>query len=804
LAGPVIIVGEFGRSPIVDKLAAEGRLETDGIRGQWESDVIQVIDHPWRGVDRALVIAGSDQRGAIYGIYDLSRAIGVSPWYWWADVPVAKQTHLWIAAGTYCQGPPAVKYRGIFLNDEDWGLRPWAARTNEPETGNIGPKTYARIFELLLRLRGNLLWPAMHPGTRAFNFYPNDKVIADEYGIVMGSSHAEPMLRDNVDEWSRDGHGEYDYATNRTEVLNYWETRVRENAKFESIYTEGMRGIHDGPMEGGGTLSERAERLRGIIADQRNLLRRWVRPDLSGVPQMFCPYKEVLPIYRSAPDLVPDDVTLVWPDDNYGYIQHFSSAAERSRAGGGGVYYHVSYWGAPYDYLWLCSTPPALIGEEMTKAWTYDARKIWVLNVGDLKPAEIDTEFFLWLAWDPRRWSPEDGQSAFLRTIAARDFGAAAAQEVAAILNEYYRLNFQRKPEHMGVDPTSSLLAPPPGFSLFTPVEAQARLAGFGSLAARADALAQRIRPSGKDAFFELVQYPVDAAALMNRKGLSLSAYYAASAEKDPRARGYLADAIEAQAAIDAATRYFNTRIADGKWRGIMSDIPRDLPVFELPPTAGSMAPTAGSGWQEDLPGIRPEWLETWTERRSVDTLSADRGEIVLGGSETSQRIGTALGAWRTIGGLGYTGKAVEVYPTTASVPPDGDSIRARAPCLHYDLDLPHAGKWQLTVRRVPTWPIAGGGIRYGVSFDNGPIQIVVCAPYGGENDRVWQQDVLHDASYSASLHNLTAGRHDLEIWAVDPGLVIDSIRIAAGIGNASYAWPKLAPAAPAGFGKTD
>ena len=236
-----------------------------------------------------------------------------------------------------------------------------------PDTGNIGPKTYAKIFELLLRLHANYLWPAMHPGTRAFNFYPTNKFIADEYGIVMGSSHCEQMLRDNVDEWDEKKFGEYNFVTNPDGVLNYWEQRVRENGKFESIYTLGMRGIHDGAMPGGGTTREKAARLQTIIADQREMLARDVNTNVAAVPQIFCPYKEVLPLYRLMTNL-PDDITLVWPDDNYGYIRQFSNARERARSGGAGVYYHVSYAGAPRDYLWLCSTPPALIAEEMTKA----------------------------------------------------------------------------------------------------------------------------------------------------------------------------------------------------------------------------------------------------------------------------------------------------------------------------------------------------------------------------------------------------------------------------------------------------
>jgi hypothetical protein len=797
--GEIVIIGELGRSPWVDRLAATGRIDVAGIRGQWESDLVQVVDAPAPGISRALVIAGSDARGAIYGIYDVSEAIGVSPWSWWADVPVRQRREIWISSHGRRQGPPAVKYRGIFLNDEDWGLRPWAAGTFDPATGNIGPKTYAKVFELLLRLRANCLWPAMHPGTRAFNFYPDDKLMAARYGIVMGSSHAEPMLRDNVDEWPRAGRGEYDYTTNRQEVLAYWSQRVRENARFENIYTVGMRGIHDGPMAGGGTIAEQADRLRAIIADQRALLRRWVDPDVTRVPQMFCPYKEVLPIYRSAPDLVPDDVTLVWPDDDYGYIQHYSSPAERQRSGGAGVYSHVSYWGSPYDYLWLCSTPPALLGEELTRAWDYGARRIWVLNVGDLKPAEIDIEFFLKLAWDPEQWRPEDGQHGFLRTMAARDFGVEPAEEIASILDEYYRLNFQRKPEHMGIDPTRPILADPALSTPFNDDEARRRIDAFAALSARADALGHRLNAALGAAYCELVQYPVRGAALMNQKGLNLGKYYAAQRAGRSDAAGYLAAARSAQAAIDRATALYNDQMAGGKWRGIMSDSPRDQPVFARPdPPSVPAPPTAGAGnaaalgWRLTPPGSAPKI----GPESGLVRFDEANGQITLVAARASLRRPGRNGAWRTIGGLGYEGEAVAVFPQRGGSSPDAAAIRADSPCLQYEVSLRTPGDWEVTARRLPTWPIvAGSDLRYAVAFDDQPLQIVSCAPYQGENDPHWQHDVLRDAAYSSSRHRLAAGRHTLKIWRVDPGIVFDAFLLSVdGRREASYAWPITAP----------
>ena len=426
LSEQAVIVGTLGKSPFIESIVRAGKIDVGRLQGEWESFIIATIKDPLPGVRLGLLIVGSDRRGTAYGVYELSQAIGVSPWYWWADVAPEHKSNLIVSAGLRSEGPPSVKYRGIFLNDEDWGLQPWAALTFEPELGDIGPKTYARIFELLLRLKANTLWPAMHECTRAFNLYPENKLVADDYAIVMGSSHAEPMLRDNVSEW-KDKPENYNYLKNAEGVRRYWEERVRENASFENIYTLGMRGIHDSPIQGPKTSIERIKLLEQIFADQRAMLAHFVNPNITEVQQIFCPYKEVLEDYRRGLK-VPDDVTIVWPDDNFGYIRSFPTPEEQKRAGGFGVYYHISYLGRPLSYLWLETTPPALIWEEMSKAFENGARKFWMLNVGDIKPAEIGIEFFMQMAWDIDRWRADNLQD-FLKTWARREFGARHAGE---------------------------------------------------------------------------------------------------------------------------------------------------------------------------------------------------------------------------------------------------------------------------------------------------------------------------------------------------------------------------------------
>jgi Glycosyl hydrolase family 115 len=462
LRGPVVLIGTLGQSALIDDLVRRERLDVRRVSGQWETFLIGTVRRPLPAVPEALVIVGSDRRGTAFGAYELSQAIGVSPWYFWADVTPDRERSLIVAAGTRRFGPPSVRYRGIFLNDEDWGLQRWAARTFDPETGDIGPKTYRRVFELLLRLKANTLWPAMHACTRPFNADPASARLADEYAIVMGSSHAEPMLRNNVREWTAP-HPDYNYVTNREGVRAYWEERVRTNGRFENVYTLGMRGIHDSDIQGTRTAEERVRVLEQVFADQRALLLQHVDPQVERVPQMFCAYKEVLALYRAGLK-VPDDVTIVWPDDNFGFIRSFASADERRRAGGFGVYYHISYLGSPLAYLWLGTTPPALIWEEMNKAYDHGADRIWIVNVGDIKPAEIGTELFLQMAWDGGRWR-RDNLPRFLKEWATREFGATQAAAIADVMDEYYRLNFQRKPEHLqwwlpAEKPRASALAP--------------------------------------------------------------------------------------------------------------------------------------------------------------------------------------------------------------------------------------------------------------------------------------------------------------------------------------------------------
>ncbi|HET9506220.1 MAG TPA: glycosyl hydrolase 115 family protein [Hymenobacter sp.] len=582
LAAYSVIIGTLGHSALVDQLAASGAVPQ--LRGQWEAFSISVVDRPFGKGGKALVVAGSDRRGTAFGVFELSRRLGVSPWHWWADVTPQRRESLYLAAGTYQSAPPTVKYRGIFLNDEDWGLQPWAAQNLDTDIKDIGPNTYARLFELLLRLKANLIWPAMHPSTRAFFHYPGNPQVADRYAILVGTSHAEPMLRNNVDEWKEPAMGPFDYFQNRPAVLGYWEQRVQEAAGLEAIYSLGMRGVHDSGMLGAKTPQDAARMLGSVLADQRALLRRYVTPDVARVPQVFTAYKEVLDVYDAGLKL-PDDVTLVWPDDNYGYLSRLSNAEEQARAGGAGVYYHASYWGRPHDYLWLGTTHPALLREELLKAHALRTDRLWVLNVGDLKPLEYSTQLFLDMAYAAAPFAQPAAGPAHLQQWLAEAFGAGQAAAMRALLWEYYDLAFERRPEFMGwsqTEPTTPTHRTAYNHFYYGD-EAQRRLDRYARLVAQAQALRAAIAPERADAYYELVYYPVVAAALMNQKFLYQDKSYLYARQNRACATDYARWAQQAYAALKTETAYYNEQLAGGKWRGMMSMHPRDLPAYQAP-----------------------------------------------------------------------------------------------------------------------------------------------------------------------------------------------------------------------------
>ncbi|HZD52430.1 MAG TPA: glycosyl hydrolase 115 family protein [Woeseiaceae bacterium] len=600
-----VLIGTLGRSDIVDGLVRSGKLHVRDIEGRWEAFAMDVVEAPLPGVERALVIAGSDERGTIYGTYDLSEQIGVSPWYWWADVPVVHHDALFVRPGRRVEEGPAVKYRGIFLNDEAPALSGWA----EEKFGGFNHQFYAHVFELILRLRGNYLWPAMW-GSAFIDDDPENAPLADEYGIVMGTSHHEPMTRAH-DEWRRYGKGPWDYSKNAGILREFWRSGLERVRDYEKIVTIGMRGNGDEAM----SEETNVELLERVVRDQREIIGEVMNRDASEVPQIWALYKEVQEYYERGMR-VPDDVTLLWSDDNWGNLRRLPTPGERDRKGGAGVYYHLDYVGGPRNYKWLNTVPIARIQEQMNLAWRYGADRVWVVNVGDLKPMEFPIEFFLALAWEPARW-PYDRLDEFSRAWAAREFGEEHAREVAELVNGYTRMNGRRKPEMLAPDT----------YSLVNYREAERVLAEWHDLVSRAEALEQRLPEAYRDAYFQLVLYPVKASAAVQ------ALYIAVGRNRLHAGQGSVVaneDAARARElfALDGALAERYHALNGGKWNHMMAQINLGYthwqqPEIEVMPAVSFVRPRAGASMGVAIEGTETAWPSYGAPAAALPPLEA-------------------------------------------------------------------------------------------------------------------------------------------------------------------------------------
>lgn len=603
--GNVIVIGNYQSSVVKFFLGSQIAAFNEWMSGKWECFGYKVLQNPVPGVENALMIVGSDARGTAYGVFDLSESLGVSPWYWWADVPVRQKKELISYRANVFTIEPTVKYRGIFLNDEDWGLRPWAAKTFEPEKKNIGPKTYAKIFELLLRLKANLIWPAMHPGTAPFYEDPENAATAAAYSIVVGTSHAEPMMRNNVGEWDEKTMGRFNYITNKQKVYEYWENRVKQTADAEVIYTLGMRGVHDSGMEGVKDAKEAIPLVEQVMKDQRGLLEKYNGKEATAIPQVFTAYKEVLDIYDKGLK-IPEDVTLVWPDDNYGYISRLNNEDEKKRSGGTGVYYHASYWGRPHDYLWLNTANPALMQHEMRKAYDAGAKTVWVVNVGDIKPQEYAMQLFLDMAYYIHRFVQPSSVRKHMIDWHLNIFNDRTGMTTEAMW-DYYALAFERRPEFMGwsqTEPTTKTKYTDYNHFYFGD-EAQRRIDRYARLQYIVALLRRQMPGEVQNAFYQLLYYPVMNAAWMNKKFLYSEKAYLYAKQNRIVAYEYARMSRAVYDSIISETKFYNEQLSNGKWNNMMSMKPRDLPVF-LPPDIPKLSIDKSRKWD-----VLPEGYDT-------------------------------------------------------------------------------------------------------------------------------------------------------------------------------------------------
>lgn len=545
-----VIIGTIGKNPVIDKLISTKKLDVKEIAGRWETFVIEVVDNPLPNVKRALIIAGNDKRGTIYGMYHLSEMIGVSPWYWWADVPVKKQPEIYVDKGRYSLGEPKVKYRGIFLNDEAPNLSGW---TRE-KFGGVNSKFYEHVFELILRLKGNFLWPAMWDNSFATDD-PLTAKLADEYGVVVSTSHHEPMMR-AWKEWERAGNkkGSWDYSKNAENLREFWKEGIRRTKDFEKVITLAMRGDGDEAMNEEANISA----LQKVVEDQRKIISEVTQKDLTAVPQVWALYKEVQEYYEKGMR-VPDDVTILLCDDNWGNLRKLPKLTDAPRKGGYGIYYHFDYVGGPRNYKWNNTNQIERVWEQMHLAYEYGARQIWVVNVGDLKPMEFPISFFLDYAWNPEKISADDLPK-YYQTWSAQQFGSKYANEIAEVISLYTKYNSRRKPEMLS----------PETYSLVDYREAETVVNDYNKLAERANKIYGELSQEYKDAFYQLVYYPVVACANLNEM------YYVAGlnflyAKQGRVLTDSLAERVKSLFKKDAElSNYHNKILSGGKWNHMM------------------------------------------------------------------------------------------------------------------------------------------------------------------------------------------------------------------------------------------
>jgi hypothetical protein len=831
----LILVGTLGKNKLIDQLVQSGKLDVKTIQNTWENYLIQVIKNPFPGVKDVLVVVGSDKRGTIYGLYTISSAIGVSPWYWWADAPIQQQKAIYIYPGKFSQGSPAVKYRGIFLNDEAPALSGWA----QAKYGGFNSKFYAQVFELILRLKGNYLWPAMW-GNAFYADDPENARLANEYGVVIGTSHHEPMMRAH-DEWRRFGNGKWNYSDNAAALGKFWKEGITRMGSNESIVTVGMRGDGDEPMSQESNISL----LEKIVADQRNTIESVTGKAAAKTPQVWALYKEVQDYYDKGMR-VPDDVTLLLCDDNWGNLRKLPALDAAPRTGGYGIYYHFDYVGGPRNYKWINTNPISKTWEQMQLAYAYKARQIWIVNVGDLKPLEFPISFFLDYAWNPDKIKEDDLQT-YTSNWAAQQFGAKYGKEIGSMLSSYTKYLGRRKPELLD-EHTYSLQA----FSEFERVTAD-----LSTLEKQAEALNKQLDRASRDAYFQLVLHPIKAAA--NLYQLYLAAAKNQQYSKEGRAStNQEAEKVKVFFQKDAAlSKYYNDTLAKGKWAHLMDQTHIGYTGWQQPdsnkmpelryinPMATAQMGIALLGTGKELPEFnrysnrqqyldiynrglgsftysittpvnwikvsRPQALvETdsrvfltidWSIAPKQDTQTyvlvkangkvekifvklkafpsdihgfiPDNNVISIEAAHYTAKKNTGSADWRIIPDYGRTGDAVHPFPITVKARKPGTM---ESPVLEYLVNLNAAGEYNVAAYLAPSLNFSNNKeLRYAVSIDNEAPQVVNIN--ADTREVTWNKRVADNINIQTTKHPLlAAGAHTLKFWMVDPGIVLEKL----------------------------
>ncbi len=754
--GNAVIIGVLGHSPIIDGFVKAGKIDAADMAGQWEAYRQIVVAKPLPNIAQALVIVGADRRGAVFGTYDLSRKIGVSPWYWFADVPVRSRSELFVTAGSR-RDQPQVKYRGFFINDEDPALNSWARR----RFGGINADFYGHVFELALRLKGNILWPAMWRPKAFFEDDPRNGVLADEMGIVIGTSHHEPMMRAH-DEWHRHTQsgvtgGEWDYASNAANLRTFWRGGLERmmskgnGQAYDSVVTIGMRGDGDEPMGG----ANAAQLLQTVVEDQRKIIAEVTRKPADQTPQVWALYKEVQDYYDHGMQ-VPDDVILLFSDDNWGQVRRLPRPGQQRR-GGFGVYYHFDYVGGPRNYKWLNTNQIEKVWQQMDLAWASGARALWMVNVGDIKPMEFPLSFWMDMAWNPQAMTPGALQ-AYPEGWAKASFGAALAKPIGNLLTTYSRLAARRKPEL--VDADSFPLGESVG-DVLDGGEFGRIVAEWRQLERSALAVKRQVPQQYEDAYFQLVEHPISALSNLHDLYYAVAWNRRLAAAGDARANDF-ADRAEAayRRDRDLTARYH--AIAGGKWDGMMSQVHIGYTSWNDPPV-------------QQMPGVKRIAAAAVAKPIVFGAPSAERSRITIEAPRYSRAQGGNGLAWKIIPGLGGVTALPQGEPFTTAA----DNVR-----LEYDVTLEKEGEATLLLYLVPTLDTDGSGtLHIGVSIDDSPMQTLTSqlVPTAGGTPSREQKDWVRAVSDNqqllrTTLPRTTAGKHTIRIWRLDDNVVLQKL----------------------------
>ena len=762
--GDLVIAGVVGHSAVIDELARAGKISVSDLAGQWEAFRQIVVEKPFKNVPRALVIVGSDRRGAVYGLYDLSEAIGVSPWYWFADAPVARRSDVYLVAGSR-RDQPKVRYRGFFINDEAPAFSTWAQK----HFGGANHQMYAHVFELLLRLKGNYLWPAMW-APRAFNDDdPQNMVLADAMGVVMGTSHHEPMTRAQA-EWHRNEDkgvtgGKWDYTKNGANLRKFWRGGIERmwngGHPYECLVTVGMRGDGDEPM----TETTATKLLESIVAAQRDIIHDVTARPPEMQPQVWALYKEVQDYYDHGMK-VPDDVTLLFADDNWGQVRRLPTA-DLDRKGGYGVYYHFDYVGGPRNYKWLNTNQIEKVWQQMDLAYRRGAQDLWVVNVGDIKPMEFPLSFFMAQAWDPEEMTL-DALNAYPEAWAQSVFGAARGKQIGGLLTRYARLAALRKPEL--VDASTFALGEGTGPQL-DGGEFGEWMTQWSNLVRDLLKVRAQVPEAQYDAFYQLVEHPVIALSNVYQLYYTVAWNRRLAAANDPRANTFADRAEAAFKRDDEIMRQYHA-LKDGKWDGMMLQTHIGYTTWQQPETQAMPAVKRVSSSAKPADVVFAKGSSEAARNPDAIILDAAGFDAAHGGKGLE---------WRVIPNLGRSGTgAVTAFPQGRPATGQGDAIY-----LEYAIDAP-AGDARASLHLLPTLDTSGGlDVRIGVSMDDGPMQTLSMRLLPSPNQptqqeqRNWEQAVINNEFVlEAKFPGVTAGKHVVKVWRIDDNALLSKLVI--------------------------